>query len=470
MNESLKSILIVGAGPAGMACAHTLAKAGCTATVFEKEQVPGGLCRTLNFDGYLFDIGGHRFLTKSDEINQLWQDVLEGDLLRVKRLSRIYFRRRFFNYPLSFANTFANLGLVESFKCIASYFWCKWKRPGDDQTFEGWITNHFGKRLYDIFFKTYTEKVWAVACRDLSADWATQRIRGLSLKVAIKNAFGKKQNAPKTLAEEFYYPRTGPGEFYQRLEKLITNHGTEFSYGQTVVGIRCEGKRAVSLITEERKEGKRKEHKADHIFSTMPLPLLVRLLSPRPPAAVLEAADRLQFRSFIVINVILNREFIFPDQWLYIQDEDVKMGRIQNYKNWSPGMVADAKKTSLGLEYFCTQGDEFWNMNNPDMINFAMEELEKIGIAKRRDLINGFVLRCANVYPVYSLQYEKHITVIRRYLENFENLQTLGREGLFRYDNSDHALLTGIYAARNFLGEGPFDVWNVNTEKQYLEG
>ncbi len=462
--------IIIGAGPAGMACAYTLGQAGRPVQIIERDDAPGGLCRTLDFNGYLFDIGGHRFLSKSEEVNALWHRVMASDMLRVRRLSRIYFHKRFFNYPLSFFNTCWNLGGWESLRCLASYVYAMMVRPGDDRTFEGWIINHFGRRLYEVFFKTYTEKVWAVVCKDISADWATQRIRGLSLRVALAAIFLGKKSTPKTLAEEFLYPKTGPGEFYNRLERILCDFGAEFKYQTAVINVLHEqGRRVHGLVLEDRPHGRRREIPASFVFSTMPLPLLVRALIPAAPREVLEAAAQLKFRSFLVVNVILNREHVFPDQWLYIQDPDVRMGRIQNYKNWSPAMTVDSKKTSLGLEYFCSQDDDLWRMNDVDLIDFSVSELEKIKLAHRRDLINGFVVRRVNVYPVYSLDYEKNVAVVRRYLEKFENLYTLGREGLFRYDNSDHALLTGMYAARNFMGMGEYDVWNVNTEKVYLE-
>ena len=463
-------ILILGAGPAGMACAYTLAQYRQSCLVIERDHEAGGLCRTLNFHGYLFDIGGHRFLTKSEEVNRLWHDVMGDDLLRVKRVSRIYYRERFFHYPLSFFNTFWNLGLIGSACCVASFLWCKGTQPADDATYEGWIINRFGRRLYEIFFKTYTEKVWAVPCHNLSARWAQQRIRGLSLRVAIRHALlGRNGDAPKTLAEEFLYPRTGPGEFYRRLTEATTSLGGQFAFGKTVTGIQHNGGKVTVVEVRDGRGGTIEAVTADHVFSSLPLPILVKSLQPRAPEPVLAAANQLRFRSFIVVNVILDQAQLFRDQWIYVQSPDVKMGRIQNYKNWSPAMVRDPSKTSLGLEYFCTEGDKLWRMNDVDLINFAVGELEQLGIVSRRRLIDGFVVRCPNVYPVYSLEYQRHVTTIRSYLEQFSNLQTVGRGGLFRYDNSDHALLTGLYAARNFLGKGPYDIWTVNTDGEYLE-
>ncbi|MDD5218046.1 MAG: NAD(P)/FAD-dependent oxidoreductase [Candidatus Omnitrophica bacterium] len=463
-------LLILGAGPAGIGCAYTLAESGYAPRLIEKEREVGGLCRTLDYHGYLFDIGGHRFLTKSKEVNRLWSKVMGSDMLRVSRLSRIYYKKKFYNYPLSFFNTFWNFGLIEGLLCVASYFWCKLFKPGDELTFEGWITNHFGKRLYEIFFKTYTEKVWAVPCRDISANWAKQRIRGLSLKVAIQNAvMGMKGNRPKTLADNFLYPRKGPGEFYHRMQAVIEAKGGQFLFGHEAVKIHHQNDKIVSVEVEKCGNGRPEIAGLDYLFSSLPLPVLVQRLCPAPPAHVIAAAKKMHFRNFMIVNVILDKEQVFPDQWIYVHSPEVKLGRIQNYKNWSPSMVMDLRKTSLGLEYFCDVDDELWGMNDIDLIHRAISELEKIGIVSRSHLIDGFVVRQSDVYPVYSLDYQENIQVLKDYLKMFSNLQTMGRAGLFRYDNSDHALLTGIYAAKNYLGDGPLDLWQVNTDENYLE-
>jgi len=466
---SQDKVVIIGTGPSGMACAYTLVNANQPTTIIEKDGTVGGLCRTINFHGYLFDIGGHRFLSKSKEINHLWHEIMGDDMISVRRLSRIYYRKRYFKYPLSFINTFWNLGPIESLLCVISYLEYKVFKKEDDSTFEGWITNRFGKRLYEIFFKTYTEKVWAVPCEKISADWAVQRIRGLSLKVAIQKAlFGKKRRGPKTLSEEFLYPRTGPGEFYNRLKDKISESGSEFLFHRDVVGIKHEGKKIVSIENDGHRREK-KEMAVNYLFSSIPLTTLIKILKPSPPADVVSAAEQLHFRSFVVVNVILDKKDIFSDQWIYVHSPEVRLGRIQNYKNWSPAMVADPNKTSLGLEYFCTVGDALWEMNDIDLIDYAMKELEKIGIASRKHLIHGFVVRQADVYPIYHLGYKVHVDIIRRYLSQFSNFQTIGRQGLFRYDNSDHALLTGIYAAKNFLSEGSSNLWSLDADEGYLE-
>lgn len=463
------NVVILGAGPAGMACAYNLAEANQPSLVIEKYDIPGGMCRTINYYGYFFDVGGHRFLSKSEEINKLWQKVMNKDMLKVKRVSRIYYRKRYFNYPLTFFNTFWNLGLIESFLCIASYLRYKIK-SSDDTTFEGWITNRFGKRLFEIFFKTYTEKIWGVATKNISADWAAERIRGLSLKIAIQKALlGARKGIPKTLSDEFLYPRTGSGEFYQRLYELTLKRGGQFVFNKNVIRIKHNSQRVLAVEIQDCHNYKKEELVTDYLFSSIPLPVFIKILDPPPPENILVCAKKLQFRSHIAANIILDKEHVFPDQWIYIHSPNVKLGRIQNYKNWSSVMVKDTKKTSLGLEYFCTEGDYLWNMNDIDLINFALQELEKVGIASRHYLIDGFVVRQPNAYPVYYLGFRQHLNVIQNYIEKISNLQIVGRGGLFRYGNSDYALLTGIYSARNFLGENNYNIWEMDAERTYLE-
>jgi len=462
-------VLIIGSGPAGMACGYTLARANRHNAIIEKSDTVGGLCRTINFHGFLFDIGGHRFLSSSKEINDLWRNLLGDEMLVVKRLSRIYYKKKYFRYPLSFFDTFWHLGPVESFLCFASYLKYRLFSKADDSTFEGWITNRFGRRLYEIFFKTYTEKVWAVPCEKISADWAAQRIWGLSLRVAIQKAlFKNKKKEPKTLSEEFLYPRMGPGEFYSRLMDKMVLAGTQFSFGKKVVSVRHDGRKVESVLLEDRISGRTEEAPLSYLFSTMPLPHLVEVMIPAAPKDVMEAVKRLKFRSFIVVNIILDKKDVFSDQWIYVHSPEVRLGRIQNYKNWSVSMVPDPNKTSLGLEYFCDEGDSIWRFNDIDMINYAMNDLEKIGVVSRKHLIDGFVVRQEDAYPIYEVGYKKYVDILRDYLSGFSNLQTIGRQGLFRYGNSDHALLMGIKAAKNFLGAEKTDLWKFEINEDRL--
>lgn len=450
-----KNIIIIGAGPSGIACANTLAQGGKRSIVLEKDNIVGGLCRTIAFNGYFFDIGGHRFLSDNDRVNRLWQSIMGDDMLRVKRLSRIYYRKKFFNYPLTFANTFLNLGPAESLNCLASYLIDVSLKPGDDKTFEGWIINRFGRRLYNIFFKTYTNKILGLDCNDISSDWAQQRIGGLSLRSAVKNAiFGKGNDNPKTLYGEFLYPKNGPGDMYERLKRSAESAGASFLCNKTVIAIRHDGGKIVAVETKDSRGGRVEQHPCDHLFSSAPLPLFVSMLKPAAPKQIIDAAQRLRFRSMVIVNIIIDKEFSFPDQWIYIHSSGAKLCRIQNYKNWSPGMVVDPKKTSLGLEYFCTENDSLWQASDKDLLDLAVEELEKIGLSEPKNLLGGFVVRQPDAYPVYKLGYKDNVKKIIDYLDGLSNLQCIGRAGLFRYDNSDLALLSGMGAADSFLEIG----------------
>jgi protoporphyrinogen oxidase len=469
MNHDAPKVVIIGAGPSGLACAYHLGKHGISSLVVEKDETAGGLCRTFDYSGYLFDIGGHRFLTKSELVNSLWHDILGEELLSVKRVSRIYFNNKYLKYPLSLFDTFINLGIVESTRCMASYITAQLDPSGDDATFEGWMTNRFGKRLYEIFFDTYTKKVWELPPKDISSDWAAQRIKGLSLREALKSAImSPNNNGLKTLSQEFLYPRKGPGQFYDRLCKKSSALGAHFFFNCNVTGIECDGKK-VTAITIQDTQKQTEKLPVDVLFSSMPLPHLINSINSDPPKEIHQSASQLKFRSFLVVNVILEKEHLFPDQWVYVHSPEVKLGRIQNYKNWSMDMISDPKNTSLGLEYFCREGDDLWNMNDKEIINFAMNELQEIGIASQKHLVGGFVLRRKNVYPVYSLDYQEKRAILKTYLKHFQNLRPIGRAGLFKYDNSDLALLSGIVAAENYLGKSNRDIWNLGEDQKYLE-
>jgi len=468
MHISGKSAMILGAGPAGLASALELARNHVKTTVVEREAEVGGLCRTLRRDGYYFDIGGHRFFSKNREINELWREVLQDDYLVVNRKSRIFYNKRYFDYPLSLPNVIKNLGMKNSFFCFLSYLKSQWRRRGDDSTFEGWISNRFGARLYRIFFKSYTEKVWNIPCQTLSSDWAIQRIQGMSLRRALLHAILKNQNRfTKSLVTEFIYPIYGPGLFSEKLKRLSESLGSQYLLRKEVTAITHDD-RQILEITLKGPEGEMQNHRSDYYLSSIPLTVLVQRLVPPPPEEIVETAERLRFRSFIVVNVILNRKNVFEDNWIYVHDPSVKLARIQNYKNWSHFMVKDPEKTSLGLEYFASEGDELWTKAPEDMIDFAMKELEAIGLGPGADLIDAFVVKIPKVYPIYHKTYREDLETIRRYLEGFSNLQVMGRTGMFRYDNSDHALLTGLYAARNLFGHH-HDLWNVNTDPEYHE-
>jgi len=463
MNE--KPVVIIGAGPAGLTAAYEFIKIGIRPIVIEKADKVGGIARTEYYKGYYFDMGGHRFFSKVPKINRLWQEMLGNDLLKVPRLSRIYYQGRFFNYPLGIMNTLLNLGFIESLLIPLSYLKAQMRPYPDEDTFDQWVSNRFGQRLYEKFFKTYTEKVWGIPCSKIKADWAAQRIKGLSLMAAMINALLDIQKT-KTLINEFYYPLKGPGMMWQRFQEYITEGGGLVLPNSEVTGLRHENSSIVSI--EYLNDNKLIETSVKHLISSMPIPKLISIMKPDPPDKVVKAANRLSYRAFIIVILILNKKDIFPDQWIYIHSPDVRVGRIQNFKNWSAAMVADTDKTSIGMEYFCNQDDDIWRMNDADLIDMASGELSRIGLAKVSDISDGYVVRQPDAYPVYNEGYKENLDVIREYLVTFDNIQSIGRGGTHRYNNMDHSMLTGIQAVQNYSG-AKHDIWNVNEDEEYLE-
>jgi len=460
-----KRIVVIGAGPAGLAAAHELTGHGVHPVVLEKSATVGGIARTETFKNYCYDIGGHRFLTKIGSIHRLWQEMLGDDFIKVARISRIYYRDRFLKYPLNVYDTLFKLGIIESILLPLSYVKAQIRPYPEENTFDQWVTNRFGRRLYETFFKTYTEKVWGIPCHKIQADWAAQRIKGLSLATALGNALIGTRNA-KTLTDEFYYPRKGPGMMWQCFQRAIERGGGEVRLDAEAVSLICENGRITNVACLD--SNQTTDIAVDHIISSIPITRLVDLLHPAPPGAVLEAAHNLSYRSFIIVGLILNREFLFPDQWIYIHSKDVRVGRIQNFKNWSADMVPDPLKTSIGMEYFCNEGDELWNMGDAGLAELSKDEMVKLGLAGAADVIDHFVVRQAKAYPIYDRDYDRHLRVIREYLETIDNLQTVGRNGMHRYNNMDHSMHTGMLAAKNVLGS-KFNIWQVNEDGEYLE-
>ncbi|MBD2578577.1 NAD(P)/FAD-dependent oxidoreductase [Oscillatoria sp. FACHB-1406] len=461
-------VAIVGAGPAGLTAAYELAKQGIHLLVVERDDKVGGIARTEIYKGYRFDIGGHRFYTKVGEVQQLWLEVLGDEFIQVPRLSRIYYRGKFFDYPLSFANTLSNLGLGTSAAIVLSYIKAKIqafiKRP-EPETFEEWVTHCFGRRLYETFFKTYTEKVWGIPCNKISAEWAIQRIKGLSLKQAVINAlFGT--NNTKTLIKKFDYPILGPGMMWERFTEAVEKLGGDVWLDTGVIRVKHHQQRIESMEVD--RNGEVVEVKAEHFISSMPVTALVRCLDPRPPEPILEAARSLKYRAFIIVALIIDAPNLFPDNWIYIHSPEVTVGRIQNFKNWSPAMVPDPNKTCLGMEYFCDEGDDLWNLSNEKLLELATKEIGILGLAKSAKVEDGTVLRQPKAYPVYDRNYRQHLQVLQDYLAGFDNLQTVGRNGMHRYNNQDHSMLTGLLAAKNIIGE-KHDLWQVNVERSYYE-
>ena len=469
----MPDVIIAGAGPAGLTAAYELNRLGLSSTVLEADRQVGGLSQTVNYRGFRFDIGGHRFFSKVPLINELWHQILnDDDFLMRPRLSRIHYRGRFFDYPLKAGNALAGLGPLEACLIALSYTKAKLTPTANESTFEQWVCNRFGRRLFDIFFKTYTEKVWGIPCNEISADWAAQRIKNLSLSEALRNSLlgkGRTKDGQviTTLIDEFQYPRLGPGMMWERCEQLMNERGNQTHRGVNVQRLRHRNGRVDSVFGRTL-DSENVEMGANHFVSSMPLQNLIRSLDPLPPEDVVKAADSLRYRDFLTVVLIVKREHVFPDNWIYIHSADVKMGRIQNYKNWSPHMVPDQSRTSLGLEYFLWDRDDMWSWPDEKLIELGVQECVQLGLIDSGEVEDGTVVRMRKAYPVYDQAYPAHLATIREYLDTFENLQTVGRNGQHRYNNQDHSMLTAVYAARNVAGER-IDVWSVNVEKDYHE-
>ncbi len=478
-SDGVKNVIVIGGGPAGLTAAYELTKFGQRPTVLEKGPIVGGLARTECYKGFHFDMGGHRFFTKSEAVKQVWREVLLDDFLHRSRLSRIYYRKRFFYYPLKPLNALWGLGIFESFLILCSYI--KWRLfpYRQEETFEEWVTNRFGKRLFLTFFKTYTEKVWGIPCSELKAEWAAQRIKDLSLVSALLNMIFKPKKIIKTLIDAFEYPRLGPGMMWRAVTSHIERAGGSVRLNSDVVKIHRQGLRIESVTVAHgaaaangaaaNGAGGPAVLAGSDFISSMPITEFIRKLDPPPPPDIVEAASQLSYRDFLTVCLIVNKPELFPDNWIYIHDPEVKVGRIQNFKNWSPDMLPDASKTSLGLEYFCSEGDELWSTPDHQLVALATRELERIGLGKAADVEDGCVFRVPKSYPVYDSVYAQALAKVRAFVDSIENFQTVGRNGLHRYNNQDHAMLTGMLAVRNLMAGERHDLWSVNTEQEYHE-
>jgi protoporphyrinogen oxidase len=463
--------VIAGAGPAGLTAAYELTKHGhrCVALEADPDRV-GGISRTDVYKGYRFDIGGHRFFSKSGEVNDLWREILGEEFLTRSRLSRIYLRRKFFHYPLRPVNALTQLGLLTSARILLSYFKARMRPIQPERSFEDWVVNRFGRMLFEIFFKSYTEKVWGIPTNVISADWAAQRIKGLSLIRAGLDALGLKKRGEvvKTLIEEFQYPRLGPGQMWEVARDKVQEGGNLVQMDRRVESIEHDGGQVTAFVTRDA-SGKRFRYTGKNFISTLPVRELIRAMEPAAPAEVREAAESLGYRDFLTVVLIVDQPETFPDNWIYIHEPSVRLGRIQNFKNWSPDMVPDQSKSSLGLEYFCFEGDEVWSMPDEELIALGRREIGEIGLVDPTKVVDGCVVRMPKAYPVYDDHYKSHLAVIRGWLSRLGNLELAGRNGMHKYNNQDHSMMTALLAARNILGHGEYDTWKVNTDAEYHE-
>jgi protoporphyrinogen oxidase len=465
-------VVIIGAGPAGLTAAYILVtRYGITSTVLEADSQVGGISRTVEREGWRFDIGGHRFFTKVKEVDELWHEILpDEDFMLRPRMSRIYYEGKYYDYPLKASNALKNLGIWEAFLCVMSYVWARIRPPKDQSTLEGWIVARFGWRLYKHFFKTYNEKLWGVPVNKLPADFAAQRIKNLSLFNAVANALLPKRNQKDitSLIEEFQYPKFGPGMMWERCRDLIEARGCKVLMDTRVVGINHAGRKAVSVVAAD-EGGGRTEYPCDHVVSSMPISQLLQTMAPPASETAVKAADDLGYRDFLTVALVVPEEYSFPDNWIYVHSREVQVGRIQNFGSWSPYLVKEGR-TCLGLEFFVFEGDETWNKPDEELIEQGKRELGILGLVDPTRVEAGYVVRMPKAYPFYDEHYKANVARIVDWLQDCApNVHPVGRNGMHRYNNQDHSMYTAMLTAKNIATGSHHDVWSVNVEEEYHE-
>ncbi len=469
-------VVIIGAGPAGLTAAYQLSKEGVAATILEADQVVGGISRTVERDGWRFDIGGHRFFTKVGAVDDLWFEILGPDeFLQRERMSHLLYRGKLYDYPLKPINALRNLGFIEAIRCVLSYLWARIHPPEDTSNLEGFYTREFGARLYEHFFRRYNEKVWGVPCSEMSADFGAQRVKGLSLMGAvidsltpkIVKARRSKHRQLTSLIETFNYPKYGPGQMWERCTEIVTERGSEVRFGEEVIRIdHADG--AAKLVVTRDNDGVEHDYPCANVVSSMPMRDLLRAMNPPIPELVARAANGLTYRDFMTVALVVPQEFSFPDNWIYIHDPGVKVGRIQNFGSWSPYLV-QAGRTCLGLEFFVNEGDDMWTKADDELIAQAKREIEQLGLVDASKVEAGYVVRMPKAYPVYDEHYQTNVAVLRAWLaEHTPNVYPAGRNGMHKYNNQDHSMLTAMLSVENILG-AHHDVWEVNVEAEYHE-
>ncbi len=455
-------ILVLGAGPAGLTAAYELDRLGSPLTVLERDEAVGGLARTVRYNGFLFDIGGHRFYTAVPMIEQIWKDTLGEDFLTRPRLSRIFYNGRFFHYPLEPLNVVLNLGPAEVLRSSCSYLAAHLRPVHPEADFETWVCNRFGRRLYQLFFKTYTEKVWGISCNEIRAEWAAQRIRGLSFLAILRNAFWKPTGA-RSLIKSFHYPRRGPGMMWEKMRDRLADGGHRILTSHAVERIEwLPGSSGIRVTAAGQC------FDATQVVNTLPLRDWIPMLQPAAPPAVLAAAAALNYRDFLTVALMVRGRNLFPDNWVYVHDPRVKVGRIQNYTNWSPEMSPDPAVSCLGMEYFCFEGDGLWSASDADLERLAADELRRLGLVKTPEVVDSAVVRVPKAYPIYDGQYRQSLATIQAWLKSLPWMHVAGRNGMHRYNNQDLAMVSGILAARNAAGAA-YDLWALAHDDNYME-
>ncbi len=478
MKEVDADVFVIGAGPAGLTTAYCLTKENPSVLIIEKDdEYVGGISRTVRHGDYMFDIGGHRFFSKSKEVVDLWQEILPDDFIERPRLSRIFYGGKYYSYPLKAFEALTNLGVFTSAMCVLSYMKARAFPIQNPKSFHQWVRNQFGEKLFNIFFKTYTEKVWGMSCDDISADWAAQRIKGLDLATAIINALtrsfkmkpkSKDGKVVKTLIESFQYPRKGPGMMWEEAARKIKRAGGRILMGRNLQQLRYNADEKIWTIDVVKSDGMAEQFTARHVVSSAPITELVNKISPRPISTL--HAHQLRYRDFLTVALMVKKADLFPDNWIYIHDPSVKVGRVQNFRSWSPEMVPEGF-SCLGLEYFCFEGDGLWNAVDNELVTLAMKEVAKIGLVQESDIIDACVVRQPKAYPVYDDSYKDNVETVRQDLElSYPTLYMVGRNGMHKYNNQDHAMMTGMLTAKNILaGQRIHDVWSVNEDAEYHE-
>ncbi len=468
-------VVVIGGGPAGLTAARQLAQSGDPVVVVEEDSVVGGISRSVERDGWRFDIGGHRFFTKVPAVEEFWHSVLPPeDFLLRPRMSRIFYEGRFYDYPIKLGNALSNLGLIEALRCGLSFLWVRLHPPKNLDTLEGYIVSNYGWRLYHHFFKTYNEKVWGVPASELSADWGAQRIKGMSLWDAVwepirSSVAGKRRDKSKqvtSLIEEFEYPKYGPGMMWERCADQVAAMGGDVRLETSAVTVHVEDGAAVAVTVTS--DGHRERIEACHVISSMPITTLARSIDPPVPDEVIAAAGDLHYRDFLTVALVVPEEHGFPDNWIYIHSPDVLVGRIQNFGSWSPYLVKDGR-TCLGMEYFVFEGDDLWTCTDDELIALGTKELAAIGLIEPPDVEAGYVVRMPKAYPVYDDTYRENVDVIRRWFEQHApNVHPIGRNGMHKYNNQDHSMYTAMLTVENIHG-AHHDIWSVNVEEEYHE-